>query len=121
MKYIIVKLSFLFVISFQLATVDAQCMKVIPSYYECYSNEIELNDEFYQSQLELYTTFDQAMDYFRSLYLILASCDISNGNCDCFRAKMSSEPDYALFFTNTSYFNDLKKIAWAIKSKYRLR
>lgn len=109
--------------------VNGQCMKLIPSYYECYkSQSLEVNDQenftddsFYHTQLGDVRSFDQAMDLFRTYYHLLSSCDLSNSKCECFVNRMSTEPDYSLFFNNASYFTDLKRIAAAVKSKYRLR
>ncbi len=96
-------------------------MKLVQSYHECYHPDADLNDEYYRSRLEAGQSFDDAMELFRTYYQTIASCDPVNGKCDCFRAKMSSEPDYSLFFTNASSFNDVKRIAMGVKSGFRLR
>ena len=119
-----IKLSLISIIGLSLIAdqVDAQCMKLIPGYHECYASEgIDINDDFYKLVLGWRNTSEKAMDLFRIHYDTLSVCDQSDSKCDCFRKRMYGEPDYGYFFNRSTDYTAINTLVNNVRRVYRLK
>lgn len=82
-------------------------------------------DKYWSESLSNYTSFDSAMDLFRSIYTSINNC--TETKCECFLDKI--EPirsiytsfNYSYFFLNETNFNHMKSIAARINQNYTRR
>lgn len=109
-------------LSINLELIDSQCTKLLESYFNCFNltaNQTEVPESFYASALANYSTSDEAFEFFKSIYTTLNGC--STPKCQCVQKKLPLTPNYTVFFTNVSYFNDMKIICNELKENYKTR
>lgn len=106
-----------------IAQVNSQCMKLVPAFHECMYPNADHTDEYFKEKLQGVSSFEDAMALFRSYYqTVLGTCSSApSTTCDCFLEKMANEPEYGVFFTNVSHFNDMKRLTAIVKYGYPLR
>ena len=109
--------------------VKGQCLDLIEYYYNCMegnftienrndSSIVRLTDSFYGSALKGINTFQAAMNFFKSIYFKLKSCETEE--CECAKADYYKKYDFEYIFTDTSYFSQAVSILNSVKTQYRL-
>ena len=75
------------------------------------------NEDFWERILGGFTSFDMAMELYRTLFLSIRGC--TSSECQC--AQEAVLIDYELFFLNDTNFQELKELHYPIKENYPTR
>ena len=105
---------------------EGQCTKFLTLYYNCINGTYttnpnkQLQDSFYNSALSGINNFTQSMDYFRSLFKSLRSCNYGKDKCDCIKKDKVYINSFERFFTSDYLYPQMVTIKSAVKTKYNI-